>query len=252
MFGSSMHSGVLRDAVPDEGKSDGGGGTPAAEPQVDAKALQAEIDRLKAENVEKENALRYWHEAATKAKPAESKKPDEAKKSEETDEDPIEILSREGVKGLDRLMEKRGYVRADQVDSRINQKAQIIAAENELAAAYPDLKDPKSEFFQETAKHYAQLKQRGIPEHEAMRLAAEKAELDSYKSGKRLTRSEKEERESRAKAQGAGKEGKGSAAQHPDEDDKLDADQARICEAFGIDPEAYKKRAKQGVVYGRN
>jgi hypothetical protein len=221
----------------------------AAAAVPDAAALQAEIERLKAENAEKDTAARYWHDAAQKAakNPEKAAAPAKAAATEdEEDVDPIELLSKEGSKGLDKLLAKRGFVRADDVDKKIETRAQVIATENALANEYPDLKDSNSEFFKATAGHYKGLVDAGMPQHLAMKFAAEKAELEGYKSGKRLTKADKEEREARAKAQ-AGDKGS-RKAEETEESSDLDAFQKYICEQMEISPEQYKKRAKDGVV----
>lgn len=220
-------------------------------PGPDAKALQAEIERLKAETAEKDVAVRYWHEAATKGKqqPAQDTKVDPPAE----EEDPIAVLSAKGAKGFDEMLEKRGFVRAADVEKTVNAKAAVIAAENALASRYPELKDTKSDFFKATAEHYARLtKAEGVPHLAAMKLAAKEAELDSLNSGKRQTQAQidKEEREARAKAQ-AGDKRRGKDADAEPDNDTLDAEQKRVCEQMGITEEAYVKRAKAGVVYGR-
>jgi hypothetical protein len=253
-----MLRGVLREAAADgtagggnTGAGEGAGssagadasaGAGATAPQLDPKALQAEIERLRAESAEKENAIRYWHEQAKGG----SKQPEKTTAADEPESDDIlELISKKGVKGLDEILAKRGFVRAEDVEVRINQRATQIAIENELAAKYPDLKDSKSEFFQETAKHYGILLKDGVPAHLAMKLAAERAELDGFKTGKRQTQQEREEREARARAQ-AGDRGRSTAAHEPENDD-LDAFQKYLCDAMEITPEQYKKRAKEGV-----
>jgi hypothetical protein len=215
--------------------------------QPDPKALQAEVERLRAESAEKDNAIRYWHEQAKSSttKPAATAAATAADTNDQGDEDILEVIAKKGTKGLDEVLAKRGFVRAEDVEARINQKATQIATENELAAKYPDLKDSKSEFFQETAKHYRTLVSDGVPQHVAMKLAAERAELEGFKSGKRQTQAEREEREARARAQ-AGDRGRSSAARESENDD-LDSFQKYLCEAMEIDPEQYKKRAKEGV-----
>lgn len=215
----------------------------AAEPAVDAKALQSEIDRLRGESSEKDNAIRYWHEQAKGKQPATAAQPQPVADAEE---DPLEVLSKRGAKGLDELLEKRGFVRKADVDNAVNQKAAIIAVENELWKEYPELKDKTSDFFKETAGHYQQLKASGVPEVEAMRTAADRAELAALKSGKRFSAAEKEEREARAKAQGGGKQTKAAAAD-PDESTALDDFQKYICEVMEITEDQYIARAKQGV-----
>jgi hypothetical protein len=241
-----MFRGVLRDAAA-EGGEGGGGGTAAdaaaaTAQQTDPKALQAEVERLRTESAEKDNAIRYWHEQAKSSttKPAAAAATDDT-----TEEDVLETIAKKGAKGFDELLSKRGFVRAEDVETRINQRAAQIATENELAASYPELKDNKSEFFQATAKHYGGLVKDGVPQHVAMKLAAERAELEGYKSGKRQTQAEREEREARARAQ-SGDRGRGAAAHEPENDD-LDTFQKYLCDVMEIEPDAYKKRAKDGV-----
>jgi hypothetical protein len=223
-------------------------GNAAAEPVVDAKALQTEIDRLKAENAEKDQAARYWHDQVKAQTPAADKTP-AAAKTDEDEEDPLEIISKKGAKGLDELLAKRGYMREEEVESRINSKAVQIATENQLAKDYPDLQNSDSDFFKATAVEYAALIAAKVPQTIAMKLAAQQAELQGYKTGKRLTQSEKDERENRARAAG-GDKGKKAAPVEEEDSGDLDEFQARICEEMEITQEQYKARAKKGVVVG--
>lgn len=252
---------ILREEAdkPGTGGGEGGGaGTGApAEAAVDAKALHAEIERLRSESLEKDNAIRYWHEQA-KAAPAGKGEQQSKKDEPANEEDLIEVASSKGVKGVAELLKKQGFVSADEVESRIEQRARQIATENELAARYPDLKDEKSEFFKETAKRYKPLTDAGVPKALAMKLAADQAHLDGVESGKRKTsaqieaerkQAEKEERESRARAQ-AGDRSRNRAVEAEEENDNLDDFQKAICAAMEIDEDAYKKRAKEGVRVG--
>lgn len=160
--------------------------------------MQAEIDRLRGESSEKDNAIRYWHEQAkgTASRPTTPK----AEAVAEPEEDLLEVVSKRGAAGLKDVLKKQGFVSGDEVEQRIETRARAITTENELATKYPDLKDTKSEFFKETAKHYGELVKEGVPQHVAMKQAARLAELDGYESGKRLPAADKEEREARARA----------------------------------------------------
>lgn len=215
-----------------------------AEAAPDAKALQQEIERLKAESSEKDNAIRYWHEQAKGA----AKSADKAAESAGDEEDLLDVVAKKGSAGLKEVLKKQGFVEASEVEQRIEQRARIIATENELAAKYPELKDSKSDFFKVTAGHYADLIRDGVPQHAAMKQAAKLAALDGYESGKRIPDAEKQEREARARAQAGAPTRKSGEQQTAEENDDLDDVQKTICERFGIDPEKYKARAKAGVV----
>lgn len=220
-------------------------GSPA-EPPVDVKALQQQIEQLKAESSEKDTAIRYWHEQAKSATAKPPEKPADTPTADE--EDLLDVVAKKGAAGLKEVLKKQGFVDQSEVEQRIEARARVIATENELAARYPELKDQKSEFFKATAGHYGDLIKEGVPHHVAMKQAARMAALDGYESGKRMTDAEKEEREARARAQ-AGASSKGTPAPEVENED-LDETQKRICEALGVDPEKYKARAKAGVRVG--
>lgn len=204
--------------------------------------FSAEITRLRAEIAEKDQAVRYWHGQA-KAIPTAQPTP---VTPEEDDTDVLDLITTKGAKGLDELLAKRGYMRADEVERTVNQKATAIARENKLLSDYPDLKDTDSDFFKATAKEYASLKG-SVPDHVAMEMAAERAELKALKAGKAKA-ADADERSSRARAQ-AGDTGtrRRPAAEPDDDDDTLTDEQKRVADSFGISHEAYAKRAKAGV-----
>lgn len=235
------------------GAGEGGAGTDtgagAPDPAAELAAIKAENATLKATAAEKEEAARYWHEQA-KGKTATAATAKETKTDEETDPDLLELITSKGVKGLDEVLAKRGFVRQEDVDGKINAKATIIAAENKLGAEYPDLKDTNSEFFKATAVHYKPLVDAGVPQHIAMQLAAEKAELEGYKTGKRLTPTEKAERAARAAAQNPDKTKKAAATEEEEGTGELDDFQLALCEKMEITPEQYRARAKTGVNIG--
>jgi hypothetical protein len=234
--------------------ADGGGG--AAAPPVDntaaMAALQAQIDALKAESTakdaqiaEKDQAARYWHEEAKKKPAAKADTPIET----ETEEDPLEVLSKKGVKGFKELAEKLGFVSGESVDSRIESRARQLTEDAALAKEYPELADEKSEFFKSTAKHFQTLTAAGVPKGVATRQAANNAYLEGVRSGKIVTKAEQDEREERAAAAGGDKsKGKGKTTSD-DENDELSDFQKSICREMGVDEKAYKDRAKKGIVY---
>jgi hypothetical protein len=222
---------------------------PAAEPAVDAAALQRQIDELKEQVAEGQRTAQYW---ADKAK-ASAPQPRAAEVPEEDEPDVLEAITTKGAKGFDELASKRGFVRKDEVEALIANRAASLTKEQELLGRYPDLKKKDSEFFKATALHYGDLVKAGTPQAVAMELAAEKAELDFMRTGKlkpagsEATKEEKEAaRLARIKAQSAGGGGR-QPAPDPEEDDELTPEQKRIADAMGVSHEAYKKRAKAGV-----
>jgi hypothetical protein len=224
------------------------------DPKAEAAALRAELDGVKARLTDQERAAEFWYQKSLSGAAAPPE-PKAAEPEPEEDVDVLDVLTTKGAKGLDEILARRGYVRADEVDARVNSRAAQFATENELLQSYPDLRDQKSEFFRSTAAHYGELKSQGVPEALAMRIAAERAELDGIKTGKVKTpqqiqtdeRARKEaNRIARINAQSGDRRPR--AAEPEDEaDDEMTDHEKRICDAMGVSYEAYQKRARQGV-----
>ena len=253
-FGHWMWRGVLRDEAAGDPAGSGTATTPP--PVVDAAALQARIAQLErdhqsaraAAEASEENA-RYWHDRAkaTTAAPA----PAAATETEDDSVDPIEVLSKEGRKGLKKLLAKEGLVSAEDVEKivaqRVSQTTTTIQEEQRLYGEYPELKDRQSEFFKETKRVYQELLATDVPAVQAMGLAAKQVELEQIKAGTRLTAAQKEERQRRADAQSGDRSrtrGGATAADDPG-DEELDSLQMQICRDMEISPEQYKKRVKE-------
>lgn len=228
-------------------------------PAEDVAAIKAELAAAKAEAAEKTRVADYWYQQRSQAvAPPEPK----AEPEPEDDTDILDVLTTKGTKGLDEILSKRGYVRADDVEARVNAKANQLATENQLLNSYPDLKDDKSEFFQSTAQHYNDLRRQGVPDAVAMRQAARNAELDGIHSGKVKTPAQKTEdaksqqaadRRARADAQAGDRSTRQSQAIEGD-DELSDNDHAavrQLADALDISVEAAEKRyiarAKAGV-----
>lgn len=188
---------------------EGGGGTSGVEEMA---ALQAQIDALKADAQkeraradEQEQSARYWHEEAKK-KPAAA----EVKESVEDDtEDPIELLSKGGTAALDKLLEKRGFVKGDAVGATVEQARQQLVIEAALAKQFPEITDQSSDFFKQTTSEYATLVKQGTPHIVAMQQAPKNVRLAQIEAGTYKTPAEKAEREERAAAAGGDKSKKG-------------------------------------------
>lgn len=251
---------LLRAEADEENEGGGGAGgvdapVAAAEPPNPLAALQAQIDALKAENAEKDESARFWHD---KAKEAAAGRPGAAKEppagapaaTAEDDEDPIELLSKEGSKGFDKLIEKRGYAKKADVDKMVNARAALLTEENALFAEFPELKDKKSEFHKETSQHYQAMTAAGVPGVQAMRLAAEKTALEQFRSGKRTTKADQEALEERAAAASGDRTRRGGKTEaEATGNEPLTPLQKQICEEMGVSEKAYRERANKGPVY---
>ena len=227
---------------------------PAAAPPAatadDLAAIRKELDTLKSRNQELERTAQFWFDKASKGgQPAEKKDDPPA-----DDVDLLDVITTKGSKGLDEVLEKRGFVRADQVDSKIETRAQQLVRENALVEKYPDLKNHDSDFFKATAENYAALKKQGVSETMAMEMAAERTELKFLREGKLKTKAQateedkqrrEEERQARIRAQSGDRGGRPSEASEDDEE--LTAEQKHIAAQMGITEESYKARAKKGV-----
>jgi hypothetical protein len=231
----------------------------AAATAAETAALRKQIADLSATSEENARAAQFWADKArTGVKDAGVK---EAAADADADVDLLELITTKGAKGLDDLMAKRGYVRGDDVDRRVNVKATEIAAETALRTEYPDLDNPESEFFKMTAREFGALKDRGLPAPDAMRSAAERTYLRFLREGKVKTPQQAAEgakaqrdadRAARAAA-GAGDRG-GRAAQGADDDTLSDDDMAGVkflAESLEIPMDEaqtrYLARAKGGV-----
>ena len=220
-------------------------------------ALKAELETSKAQAAEQERTARFWYDKAKEG----TETPAPAAAAEDPEPDVLDLITSKGAKGLAAMLKKQGFVSAAEVDAKVNEKAAQITSEAQLLKEYPELGDPKSEFFQATAGFYGELKKEGVPERTAMKLAAQQARLAGIESGKIQTPAQKtaadaakraEERAARAAA-GAGDRGRRGATEEDDDtptDDERRAIQ-RLADALEIPldkaEERYKARAKKGV-----
>lgn len=218
---------------------------------AELQAIREENEALKSQVNQHQETARYW---ADKAKNGGEPKPAAAAAAEGEDEDLLELITTKGAKGLEAFMAKRGFVKASDVDARVNTKAGQIAKEQELFTRYPELGDKSTPFFIRTAEVYGQLKERGVDQTVAMEMAAEKTELEFIRSGKRKTPAQQSDddkaareqaRLDRISAQAGDRDNRGAA--DAGDDDKLTDEQKRICKAMGITEEAFIARAKKGV-----
>lgn len=220
---------------------------------TELQAKAAEADKFKKDAEDSRFAAQYWEQEARKpvAPPTAKPKTDD----EDTAVDVIEVLSREGKKGLDKLIAKQiksqGFLSADEARTMIDQRAREIATSSELYEEYPELQDKSSSFFKEASLEFVRLQNQGIPTDVALKMAARTTELDFLKSGKRETPKERTDRETReAAAAPPSRRGARAVEEDEDEDAPFDENQKRVINAFknfGVTEESYRKRAKGGV-----
>ena len=128
-------------------------GTGNQPPVKDAATLQAEIDALRAQVEEKQQAAEFWQKKASAAPAAAPTKP---AASEEDDLDVLDAIASKGARGFDEIANKRGFIRKDEVEKLIDAKASNIAREQQLLKQYPDLGKKDSDFFKATAQYYGE------------------------------------------------------------------------------------------------
>jgi hypothetical protein len=236
---------------------------PAALTAEEIAAIKAENEALKGKAAEHERAAQFWYE---QAKGGEKQPEAEAAPGSDDEPDVLDLITSKGVKGLDELLAKRGYVRQDQVEATVNARAAQLSAEAQLVKDYPDLGKKDSEFFKATAAEYGELKKAKIPEVLAMQIAAERTELAFLRAGKLKTPQqakdeERANRETERRARIAAQSGdRGSRAADIEDSDELTPEQNQAAMMLvgltGPDGKAYtreqaveryKARAKAGV-----
>jgi hypothetical protein len=218
---------------------------------------QAEENERKAK--EHEESAKFWHEKARGSATAPGNRDGQQKPRDDEEEDDFIALAAQGPKAVKNWLKQQGLITREEAEQMTNAKAQAMIRQAEIVRNHPELNDQKSEFFKQTTEEYARLKARGVPEMEALEVAAElvaarrgskKDDEGEETKGKGKGRQQETEEERRGRARAAAGEGR-RGTQANNESDELTAEQKRICEAFGISEEQYKKRAKDGVQYAR-
>lgn len=244
------------------GGAEGGGGAAAPDPAVQMAALQAQIDALtkdsetaKTQAREHEENARYWHDQA-KGKTAAEPKPPAAAAEPGDEVDPIEAQSKGGMKALDELLIKRGFVKKADVDTTVEARAVQFTVEAKLAKDFPEITDQASQFFKDTAVEYAALTKQGVPHIVAIQQAARNVRYAAIEAGTYETAKAKADREERAAAASGDRNKKGGSSKGEEESDELDNFQKTIVAQMCPDDmkledfeKAYKARAKAGINY---
>ena len=224
---------------------------------------------------ELEEASEYWkgrRDAGGEGErgPAKEAEPEQGPEDEL---DLVDIVTNQGVKGLEKVLSKLGYVKASDVESKIGKTREEITRDAALLGRFPGLGQEDSDFYRATGKRYQQLsKNKGIKDSGMLlELAAELAEKDvemqkageERRAGRRTRETpehlddddfdekfsddddEEAERIERVRSQ-AGERGRRTSREDTAAD-ALTPLQRRLAAKFGVSEEAYRKRARSGV-----
>src|SRR5512143_1076107 len=248
-----------------------------AKPSKEERAEQKELERLREENRLLQQSERFWQQRAAGRKDGDEETPEEppeddldvsdlvaeeedGKKTEQeqTPDEFIDELSKLGPKAIEKALERAGFIRKADVAAITKEIAQRIVnrergrmtSDAELISRFPDLRDQKSELYQETSKRFRAAVARDPKAKNSpvtLFLAAEAAELalgqgrrkpreegyDDYREG----REEEYERRRRVEAQ-QGDRGRGGRSGDYGDDDDWGPEARRIVSAVGVDENA--------------
>jgi len=237
---------------------------------LEFRRVQKEVKTLRGRVRESEESAQFWAEQA-KAGGGTGKSAAEPDPEPEPDIDLVSEITTNGVKGLETVLARLGYAKRDDIHREIGATRAEITEQSRLLQEYPELGDEQSEFFQETAKVYNQLKTDPImaksPKLIAIAARMAKAEMgtparrraapaahapdDDYEDDYREDPPPRD-REAERVARQSGDRGRRSERTEPQ---VLDAGQKAIVRAFQaagapVTEESYAKRANAGIRMG--
>jgi hypothetical protein len=230
--------------------------TEKAKPEADseAKTLREELKRERESRAEAEENARFWHGKA-KSEPREPAKPKEPVK---ITVDLVDAISSNDPVRVSQAMREMGFVDGAEMDRRINATASTVRTEEQLYGSYPELRDPKSEFYKTTAKHYNELRQdpalANAPSLMVVAARLAKAELGTASAASK-TDEEDDDRAQRVARQSGDKGRRPAARAAADGPEELSSAQRSLIAKFqeagaNLTEESYTKRAKAGVRMG--
>lgn len=249
---------------------------PAAEKgpsREDWESLQRQVDELR-------QSERYWANLARSGGKAEDPPPAPAEEGpdpnefldsnepkapleDDTPEKLVDEFASQGVAAL----AKRGFVTASDAkriaveaalhvsQELINRERHKMGTDHELMSRFPDLRDPDSELFKETAplfQHAVAMDPNARSSIAVLTLAAEAAsqklknrkparEEDEYEAPRRNGRESEDGRRARIAAQ----DGRSNGRQVIDDMDTLGPEAAEVAKRMGISPEEFQKSRKE-------
>ncbi len=170
----------------DEQLEEGQPEQPSPAPAEDLKAIKAELASLRAQNAEIRNSERMWAERALKGTGGNIPQPEPAEPI--SGDAVLEAIEQDGVNGLKKL----GFVSAAEVQQIVTQAVGAVKNETTILSEFPDLKNPKSEFYQKVNEVLAGPEFADVQGPGAIRLAAKQVRDQMNSNGNR--RSDIEER----------------------------------------------------------
>lgn len=242
---------------------------------------KAELESMRRERDEARESERYWAERARAGS-----RPAEPAGEPESDEDPTEFIDPDqpdGIEGdtAEKLIEElqakgvkalrdRGFVTAAQANKMatetalkvsrelIGRERQKITSDATLMNEFPDLRNPESELFKETAKHYQRavaMDPNAKKTPAALYLAAAAAR-ESLKVEKPIRRTQDEDRyredEADRRQRASSQDGRGRGRGDVDDRDDMLGDEARqVIRSMGITEEEFIASRKATGKTGR-
>jgi hypothetical protein len=146
---------------------------------------KAELEALRSEMRELREDATYWRQEAQRGRQQPAEEPEEEDEEEDTEidieADLVEMVTSGDKKGFSKAIrevaKKSGFISGKEAQKMIRQTASELAERQRLIEEYPDMQNPKSEFFKVADAHYKRLSARfgdkGIGAiQEAARMAA--------------------------------------------------------------------------------
>lgn len=237
--------------------------------ELKAQLREEKLAREAAETLNKELKARdeVWERRLAKTTPkasprAETPEPDPLDEldlltllTEEKDPARIKQIFAKTVKAQIAAELKRGnFISREEAEKYTAQIIEGATATNRLVQEFPQLADPKSEFFQETQKQIGIMSDdpayKGVPETTLFRMAALQAEVGLSRAGKLSKAESEEDRIARILAQKGLGGGRGVATE---DDGGLTAEERRTiagykAAGFDIDEKSYREERKRANV----
>jgi hypothetical protein len=217
----------------------------------DAKAIREELRSLRARVTEAETDSRFWREQAKSPAAAAAKDEEPEEDDVKIDGDLVDIISSGDAKLIRDTFKKMGFVGKAEVDAAIKRTREEIGQKSQMFREYPDLENPKSDFFKETDREYRALSEkypRLVGTDELIAMAADRVKARSASSSDE----DEDERAERIERQSGDRSRKQNGKE---KDNQLNKSQMSIVDRFRaagskVSVEGYQKRASAGVRLG--
>jgi hypothetical protein len=148
-------------------------------PAEDIKAIKSELASLRAQNAEIRESERVWAERALNGNRASAQPEPQAEPI--SGEAVLEAIEADGVDGLKKL----GFVSAAEVRQMVSQAVGAVKNETTILSQFPELSNPKSEFYQKVNVMLASPEYADVQGPGAIRLAAKQVRESMKATGDR-------------------------------------------------------------------